>query len=100
MRFHRAIAAAAFLSLVTMSAGARAFEATSIGGANADGSAKYQDPDETGGVPQPSSSSSPLGNFNFQVGSGANNSDGDHSTNWMNGPGGPNLGFTGSGNSS
>jgi hypothetical protein len=99
MRFHRAIAAAAFLSLITASAGARAFETTSIGGTNADGSAKYQDPDETGGIPQPSSSSSPFGNFNFQVGTGNPSSSTDRSTNWLNGPG-SSLGFTGSGSSS
>ncbi len=98
MRFHQAIAAAAFLSLITASAGVRAFETTSIGGANADGSAKYQDPDETGGVPTPSSSS-PFSNFNFQVGSGSDSSDGNRSTNWLNGAG-SSLGFTGSGSSS
>ena len=99
MRLHRAIAAAAFLSVMGVSVSAWAFETTSIGGTNADGSAKYQDPDETGGVPMPSSSSSPLGNFNFQVGTTADSPDGNRSTNWLNGPG-SSLGFTGSGGSS
>ncbi len=96
MRFDRAIAAACFLSLITASAEVRAFETTSIGGTNADGSAKYQDPDETGGVPQPSSSSSPFGNFNFSVGS----SDANSSTNWVSRPDSSGFGFTGSQSSS
>jgi hypothetical protein len=95
MRFHRAIAAAVFLSALLGSAAANAFETTSIGGTNADGSAKYQDPDETGGVPTPSSSSA-LGNLNLQVGTG---NDTNSSTNWLNGPG-SSLGFTGSQSSS
>lgn len=98
MRLHRAIAAAAFLSVMGASVSAWAFETTSIGGTNADGSAKYQDPDETGGVPTPSTSS-PFGNFNFQVGSSANSDNTNPSTNWLNGPG-SSLGFTGSQNSS
>ncbi|HEY8127444.1 MAG TPA: hypothetical protein VIF39_01835 [Hyphomicrobium sp.] len=96
MRFHRAIAAAVFLSAIIASAGARAFETTSIGGTNADGSAKYQDPDETGGIPTPSSSS-PLGNLNLQVGT---DNDTNSSTNWLNGPGSSGFGFTGSQSSS
>jgi hypothetical protein len=98
MRFDRAIAAAAFILMITVAAGAQAFETTSIGGTNADGSAKYQDPDDTGGIPAASpSSSSPLSNFNFQVGTGA---DANTSTNWLSGPGSPGFGFTGSQSSS
>jgi hypothetical protein len=98
MRFHGAVAAAVLLAAITVSVGASAFETTSIGGTNADGSAKYQDPDETGGVPMPSTSS-PFGNFNFQAGTSANSTGADRSTNWLNGPG-SSLGFTGSGSSS
>jgi hypothetical protein len=46
MRFHRIIAAAAFGAAVLIGGEAGAFEMTQIGGTNADGSAKYQDPDE------------------------------------------------------
>ncbi len=95
MQFLRAIAAAAFFSALLVSAGANAFETTSIGGTNADGSAKYQDPDETGGLPAPSGSS-PFGNFNFQVGGTADASSDSATTNWLNGPGSPGFGFSGS----
>jgi len=46
MRFHRAIFGAAILAAVLTSGGAQAFETTSIGGTNPDGSAKFQDPDD------------------------------------------------------
>jgi hypothetical protein len=96
MQFHRAIAAAALISALLVSNGASAFETTSIGGTNADGSAKYQDPDELGAATAPpSNSSSPLGNFNFSAGVAPNNGD-DATTNWLNGPGSPGFGFTGS----
>jgi hypothetical protein len=96
MRVHRAIAAAVFLSALLGSAAAYAFETTSIGGTNADGSAKYQDPDETGGVPTGSSSSLP-DSLNLQVGTG---NDTNSSTGWLNGPGSSGFGFTGSQSSS
>lgn len=53
MRFDRGIAAAVFLSMILTSAGAQAFEMTSIGGTNADGSARYQDPDEASALLSP-----------------------------------------------
>ncbi|MBS0235205.1 MAG: hypothetical protein JSR99_17195 [Proteobacteria bacterium] len=95
MQFHRTIAAAVFFSALLVSAGASAFETTSVGGANADGSAKYQDPDEMSAAAAPASSS-PFGNFNFSVGSGANANSDSATTNWLNGPGSPGFGFTGS----
>ncbi len=96
MQFHRAIAAAALLSAL-LASGASAFETTSIGGANADGSAKYQDPDELSAASTPTSTS-PFGNFNFNVGTAPDSS--DRSTNWLNGPGSSPFGFSGSQGSS
>ncbi len=98
MRFYRAIAAAALSSALLVPGGASAFETTSIGGTNADGSAKYQDPDELGAATAPASSS-PFGNFNFQVGTSPGDSN-SPATNWLNGPGSSGLGFTGSQSSS
>jgi hypothetical protein len=97
MQFRRAMAAAALFSALLVSNGASAFETTSVGGVNADGSAKYQEQDELGAALAPSASttSSPFGNFNFSAGSVADDSDGA-TTNWLNGPGSPGFGFTGS----
>lgn len=97
MQFHRAMAAAALFSALLVSSGANAFETTSIGGVNADGSAKYQQQDELGAAlaPSTSTSSSPFGNFNFSAGSTADDS-GSATTQWLNGPGSPGFGFTGS----
>jgi hypothetical protein len=61
MRLLRAIAGAAFMTAILTAGGASAFETTTIGGTNPDGSAKFQDPDEQ----QPSSL---LGNFQVQQG--------------------------------
>ncbi len=96
MQFHRAVAAAALSLALLASGGAQAFETTSIGGANSDGSAKYQDPDELSAATAPSS---PLGNFNFNVGTAPDSN--DRSTNWLNnGPGSSAFGFSGSNGSS
>jgi hypothetical protein len=98
MPFYRAITAAVLLSAL-LANGASAFETTSIGGANADGSAKFQAPDELGAALSPSTStattSSPLSNFNFSAGAAPDNSN-SSTTNWLNGPGSPGFGFTGS----
>ncbi|WP_045835413.1 hypothetical protein [Hyphomicrobium sp. 99] len=85
MRFDRGIAAAVFLSMTLISAGAQAFETTSIGGTNADGSARYQDPDEASallspfGSGQTSSSTgtdwkSPIGSSGFNFSASQNTS--------------------------
>jgi hypothetical protein len=99
MQFHRAIGVVALLSALLVSGSANAFETTSIGGANADGSAKYADPDELSAATAPEKSSSPFGNFNFQVGSGAD-ADSGGGTNWLNSPGTSGFGFSGSQDSS
>jgi hypothetical protein len=100
MPFLRAIAAAALFSAAFGSA-AVAFETTSIGGTNADGSAKFQDPDELGGLTS-DTPSSPFGNFNFSVGSAADRSANSATTNWLNNnaPGTGGFGFSGSSQSS
>ncbi|CCB66408.1 MULTISPECIES: hypothetical protein [unclassified Hyphomicrobium] len=97
MLFHRSIAAAVFATALLVTSGANAFETTSIGGAPGSGTANYKDPDELGAAlsPSTSSSSSPFSNFNFSVGQAPDNADGAR-TNWLNGPGSPNFGFTGS----
>ncbi len=87
--------AAALFSALVVSSSANAFETTSIGGTNADGSAKYQDQDELGAAMAPSTSTSPFGNFNFSAGA-VPDSSGSATTNWLNGPGSPGFGFTGS----
>jgi len=90
MRFDRGIAAAVFLSMILTAAGAQAFETTSIGGTNADGSARYQDPDEASALLSP-------------FGSGSTQSSTDTTTNWRGSIGagsGPGFGFTSSQNSS
>ncbi len=92
MRFDRGIAAAVFLSTILISAGAQAFETTSIGGTNADGSARYQDPDEASALLSP-------------FGSGTTQSSTDTTSNWRGSIGagvgsGPAFGFTSSQNSS
>ncbi|MFA5956453.1 hypothetical protein [Hyphomicrobium sp.] len=101
MQFHRAITAAALFSALVASSSANAFETTSIGGTNADGSAKYQDQDELGAAmaPSTSASTSPFGNFNFSAGAVPDSPD-SATTNWLNGPGSPGFGFTGSQSSS
>ena len=53
MRFDRGIAAAVLVSMISISAGAHAFEMTSIGGTNPDGSARYQDLDEASALLSP-----------------------------------------------
>jgi hypothetical protein len=98
MPFHRAVAVAAIFSVFSISA-AHAFETTSIGGVNADGSAKYQDPDELGAATS-STTSSPFGNFNFSAGTTPSSGADSATTNWLNGPGSPGFGFTGSQSSS
>jgi hypothetical protein len=45
MRIHRFIAGAAFAAAVAFSGASYAFETTSIGGTNPDGTAQFQDPD-------------------------------------------------------
>lgn len=97
MQFHRSIATAVFATALLAASGASAFETTSIGGAPGSGTANYKDPDELGAAlsPSTSSSSSPFGNFNFSAGVTPDNSD-TATTNWLNGPGSPGFGFTGS----
>jgi hypothetical protein len=46
MRNHRLIASAAFAAAMAIASASYAFETTSIGGTNPDGSAKFQDPDQ------------------------------------------------------
>ncbi len=99
MRFHRVMAAAALASALLASAGADAFETTSVGGTSAAGSAKYQEPDEMSAAAMPSASS-PFGNFNFSAGSGANSDSDNASTKWLSSTGSPGFGFTGSESSS
>lgn len=53
MRFDRGIAATVLLSMISISAGAHAFEMTSIGGTNPDGSPRYQDLDEASALLSP-----------------------------------------------
>ncbi|HET6389326.1 hypothetical protein [Hyphomicrobium sp.] len=78
MRFNRGIAVAAALSAISISAGAHAFETTSIGGTNSDGSMRYQDLDEAAALLSGSAASTtgsdqswktPLGStgFNFSA---------------------------------
>ncbi len=103
MQYDRAMATAALMSALLVSAllattGANAFETTSIGGKNADGSAQYQDPDELGAALAPSSMS-PFGDFNFSAGSAPDNSN-SAGARWLNGPGSSAFGFTGSQSSS
>jgi hypothetical protein len=93
MSLYRAIIAAAFISAALVS-GARAFETTSIGGVNADGSAKYQEPDELGSLQTPSSS--PFGNFNFSAGTTSDTGASSATPRWLNEPGSRGFGFTGS----
>lgn len=99
MRVHRVMAAVAIASALLASAGADAFETTSVGGTNADGSAKYQEPDEMSAAALPTTSS-PFGNFNFSAGSGANADSDNPNTKWLSSPGSPGFGFTGSESSS
>lgn len=92
MRFDRGIAAAVFLSMILTAAGAQAFETTSIGGTNADGSARYQASDEASALLSP-------------FGSGSTQSSTDTSSNWKGSIGagvgsGSAFGFTSSQNSS
>ncbi|HVZ03863.1 hypothetical protein [Hyphomicrobium sp.] len=71
MRIHHYIAGAAFAAAIAVSGGALAFETTSLGGTNPDGSAQFQDPDEK-------PLSGPLGGLQFGVtSSGGNNSSDD-----------------------
>ena len=63
MRFDLIIVSAAFFVAIIASNGVSAFEKTQMGGANPDGSAHYQDPDEQQ-LP------APLGGTQFQQGSG------------------------------
>lgn len=93
MRFDRGLTAAVFLSSILISAGAQAFETTSIGGTNADGSMRYQYPDEASALLSPSGS-----------GSGSTQSSTDTTSNWRGSAGagvgsGSSLGFTSSQNS-
>jgi hypothetical protein len=46
MRIHRLIASAAFAAVLTVAGASYAFETTSIGGTNPDGSANFKAPDE------------------------------------------------------
>ena len=76
MRFDRGIAAAVFLSMLLSAAGAQAFETTSIGGTNPDGSARYQDLDEASALLSPfgagstQSSTDPSSNWRGSLGAG------------------------------
>jgi len=46
MRIHRLIAGAAFAAAMTFAGASYAFEMTSVGGTNSDGSANFKEPDE------------------------------------------------------
>jgi hypothetical protein len=73
MRIHHLIASAAFAAAIAASGAAYAFESSSLGGTNPDGSAQFQDPDE-----QPLKG--PLGGLQFGVtSSGADSSSTDDS---------------------
>jgi hypothetical protein len=87
MRFDRGIAAAVFLSMILTSAAAQAFETTSIGGTNADGSAHYQDPDEASGLLS-------------QFGAGTTQSSTESTQSWTSPIGSSGLGFSASQSSS
>ncbi|MET0638946.1 MAG: hypothetical protein ABWZ19_02895 [Hyphomicrobium sp.] len=97
MRFHLAIAAAILFPALVASGGAGAFETTSIGGTNPDGSAKFQDPGNADPMASLATSSSSLstGFGNFSVGAGTGQDRNDR-TNWLSSPGSPGFGFTGS----
>jgi hypothetical protein len=94
MRIHRAIAGAAFVCAIVIAAGAaNAFEFTSVGGTDADGSPHYQDPDQKV-LP------SPLGGLQFDTkssSSGQQSSDADSGVPpWRIQPPPPTAGFLGS----
>jgi hypothetical protein len=76
MRIHSAIAGAAFILTIVASSGAYAFETTSIGGTNADGSAQFQDPDEQ-------ALKGPLGGVQFSAGTNGNTSDDSTTPPWQ-----------------
>lgn len=63
MRIYKAIVCGAFTLAIFAAGGANAFEMTSVGGTNPDGTAKYQDPDEM-------QASSMLGGTQVQPGAG------------------------------
>jgi hypothetical protein len=91
MRIHHLIASAAFAAAIAISGAAYAFESTSLGGSNPDGSAQFQDPDE-----QPLKG--PLGSLQFGVtSSGAESNTADDSRPpWEIKPPPPSQSFTGS----
>jgi hypothetical protein len=97
MRFP--VAAAAILTCVMTACSAFAFETTSVGG-KSEGGAQLQDPadaDPLTALTKPSSSSMSFGGFSVQTGTTDDNA---AQTNWLNGPGSPGFGFTGSQSSS
>ena len=90
MRFHQLIAAAAFGAAIMICGGASAFEMTQIGGKNADGSARFQDPDEQQLM-------GPLGGVQYQTGTGASQGPQNQGFQWSVQPSpgavGPSSGF-------
>jgi hypothetical protein len=73
MRIHRLIASAAFAAAISLSGSAFAFETTSIGGTNPDGSAQFQDSTEE-------LTKGSLGGLQFGVTSHGSDSSDDDST--------------------
>jgi hypothetical protein len=67
MRIHRLIASAVFAATIAVSGASYAFETTSVGGTNPDGSAKFQDPDQQ-------DLNKTLGGLQFKVTGGSNES--------------------------
>src|SRR6185437_613901 len=76
MRIHSAIAGAVFVLTIVASSGVYAFEKTSIGGTNADGSAQFQDPDEQ-------ALKGPLGSVQFSAGTNGSTSDDSATPPWQ-----------------
>ena len=91
MRIHHLIASAAFAAAIAASGAAYAFETTSLGGANPDGSAQFQDPDQQ-------QLKGPLDGLQFGVTSGGSNSNSadDSRPPWEIKPPPPSQNFTGS----
>ena len=73
MRIQCLIASAAFAAVIGLSGSAFAFETTSMGGTNPDGSAQFQDPDEQ-------AIKGPLGGLQLGVTSSDSDSSNDDST--------------------
>jgi hypothetical protein len=91
MRIHHLIAGAAFAAAIAASGAAYAFETTSLGATNPDGSAQFQDPDEQ-------QLKDPLAGLQFGVTSSGGNDTAEDSTRppWEIKPPPPSQSFYGS----